>query len=119
VRSVTLNLPAESGVLVGNGGCVTMHSVRETTGSAPAVYRLWDSDSNQGQLLLTVGLASSASAVNSFAVHTLVFRTGLYYELVDGEIEGQVSAQLEHDCEEANNLWSKQMLLELAYNNEF
>jgi hypothetical protein len=43
---------------------------------------------------MSVALATSASAFNSIAVGNLAFRTGLYFELVSGALEGQVSVVL-------------------------
>ena len=97
---MTIDLPAASGVLVNYAGCLTVHSTRETSGTAAAVYRLWDGSTNEGTLLLPVSLAISESTRDDFYNHHIVFRTGLYYELVSGTIEGSVSVLVDHDCNE-------------------
>ena len=102
MRPITLNLPSSSDQLINTAGCLTVHATRETSGSAPAVYRLWDGTSAAGTLLLTVSLTASESTRDDFREHHLTFRTGLYYELVSGALEGQVSLLVEHRCDE---LW--------------
>jgi len=113
MRSMTLNLPGASGQLVNTGGCLTIHATRETTGSAAAVYRLWDGSSATGTLLLPVSLTSSESTRDDFRNHHLMFRTGLYFELVSGAIEGEVSVLVEHDC-----AWFIRQLVEQAMSHE-
>lgn len=97
---MTRTLPSASGQLLNTGGCLTVHSTRETTGSNTAVYRLWDGSNNAGQLLLTVSLGQSESTRDDFRDHHLVFKTGLYYELVSGTVEGAVGVLLNHSCED-------------------
>ena len=59
MQPITINLPAASHSLISGTGCVSVHATRETTGAAGAVYRIWDSDSASGTLLLTVSLAAN------------------------------------------------------------
>ena len=96
----TVNLPAASGILYNSDGCVVLHSTRETAGAA-AIYRLWDSDGNSGQLLLTVSLSANESTRDFFPRHYLAFHTGLYFELVSGALEGDVSFACDHRCRDA------------------
>lgn len=100
MQAVTINLPAASGMLLNEGGCLVVHSTRETTGSAAAVYRLWDSNNNSGKMLLTVSLSSGQSTRDDFMAHHLTIRTGLYYELVSGALEGSVAILGDHRCSE-------------------
>ena len=102
MRPLTLNIPSKSEQILNTGGCLTVHSTRETTGTTSAVYRLWDGTSAAGTLLLTVSLIAAESTRDDFREHHLTFRTGLYYELVSGSLEGQVSVLVEHQCDE---LW--------------
>lgn len=101
MEAVVVNLPATSGVIINTGGCLVLHSTRETSGSAAAIYRLWDSPSASGQLLLTVSLTISESTRDYFAPHILPFKTGLYFELVSGALEGDVSVLCDHRCHDA------------------
>lgn len=100
MRTVVVNLPATSGLLFNTGGCVVIHATRETAGAA-AVYRLWDSNNNTGQLLLTVSLSANESTRDFFPAHYLPFNTGLYFELVSGALEGDVSVGCDHRCADA------------------
>lgn len=99
MRSSTLTLPSASGVIINTGGCLVVHATRETTGTTAAVYRLWDGDNNAGQLILPVSLSSSESTRDDFYTHHLTFKSGLYYELVSGTVEGSVTVLTDHDCE--------------------
>jgi len=98
MRSAVVTLPAASGQIFNEGGCVVFHSTRETSGSAAAVYRLWDGTNNAGNLLLTVSLDASESTRDNVMKHMVPFNTGLYYELVSGAVEGEVSALTDHRC---------------------
>ena len=98
MKPITLNLPGQSGQLLNTGGCLTVHATRETTGTTAAVYRLWDGSSAAGQLLLPVSLRAAESTRDDFRDHHYVFKTGLYYQLVSGTIEGAVSVLVDHEC---------------------
>lgn len=98
MRALTVNFPPASGSILTTGGCLTVHASRETTGSAGAVYRLWDGSGPNGTLLLPISLTASESTRDDFYAHHLTFRVGLYYELVSGALEGQASVLVEHDC---------------------
>jgi hypothetical protein len=102
-----LNLPAASAVLVNNGGCLVFHATRETSGSASAVYKFWDGTNNQGTLLLPTSLQAAQSTRDNFTPHMMPFHTGLYFELVSGVVEGDVSVLTGHDC--------GQMLMEILH----
>jgi hypothetical protein len=97
VQSTKIELPSASGLLTNVAGLVLVHSVRETTGTTPAAYRLWDGPSPGGSLVLTVGLNAGASQTNSFGLGNLPFESGLYYELVSGQVEGQVTVAWSRD----------------------
>ena len=99
MRALTLNLPTASGQLLNTSGCLTVHATRETTGTTTAVYRLWDGSGTDGTLILPVALSAAESTRDDFTEHHLTFRTGLYYELVSGTLEGSVSVLVEHECE--------------------
>lgn len=99
MQPLTITLPAVSGQVLNYGGCLTVHATRETSGSAVATYRFWDGVNNKGQLILPVQLGASESTRDDFREHHITFKNGLYYELVDGAIEGTVSVLVEHECD--------------------
>lgn len=101
MEAISINLPAASGLLINASGCLVLHATRETTGSAAAVYRLWDSGNNSGQLLLPVSLSQGESTRDYIQAHHLTFKTSLYFELVSGAIEGMVSVLCDHRCHDA------------------
>lgn len=104
MRTISIVLPAESGLLINTSGCFVFHATRETTGSAAAVYRLWDGETSGERLLVPVSLSEGESTRDFFAAHIVKFETGLYYELVSGAVEGAVGVRVEHDCEQLENL---------------
>lgn len=110
MEAVSINFPSASGVLINTGGCLVVHAARETNGAASAVYRLWDSSTASGQLLLPISLAPQESTRDWFAPHTLTFKTGLYFELVSGHLEGDVSVLCDHRCHDAWHWQVEQML---------
>lgn len=112
MEAVTIELPTASGQLINTGGCLVLHATRETTGSAAAVYRLWDGSTNAGKLLLPVSLSSGESTRDYIHAHHLSFTTGLYYELVSGALEGAVSVLCDHRCHDAWAWAVNQALLE-------
>lgn len=75
-------LRAEPGIYCGA-------TIRETTGSAAAVVRIYDNASAaSGPLLETVGLAQGESvSVHHAGVWA---ESGLYVEVVSGDVEGSV-----------------------------
>ena len=101
MRNSVITLPAASKVLLNTGGCLVVHTTRETSGTTAAVYRLWDGVNNAGQLLLPVSLVAAESTRDDFHAHHLTFRTGLYFELVSGACEGSVAVLTDHDCHKA------------------
>lgn len=101
MRAISINLPSASELILNGSGCLVWHSSHETTGSAAAEYRLWDSDTNSGQLLIPVSLTSGESTRDYIQAHHLEFRTGLYFELVSGALEGMVSVLCDHRCVDA------------------
>lgn len=96
-------LPATSGQLVNTGGCLVMHATHETTGSAAAHYQLLDGTDSSGSLLVPVSLSADQSTRDMFPSHIIQFEVGLWYELVDGAVEGAVSIRTHHDCDECLN----------------
>jgi len=109
MRSVSITLSAASKVLINTAGCVVVHATRETAGST-AVYRLWDSDSAAGALLLPVSLVANESTRDDFQPHHLPFNTGLYFELVSGTLEGSVTVMCDHRCHDALHWAYEQMV---------
>jgi hypothetical protein len=114
MRATKLQLPSNSGPLTNQSGLVLVHNVRETSGSASAVYRLWDGTEPGGNLLLTIEVAAGASSLNSFALGNLPFETGLYFELVSGVLEGQVTVTFSRAPDEVVGVAGSKPLLTLA-----
>lgn len=96
-------LPAESGLLINTGGCLVMHATQETSGSAAAHYQLLDGIDANGSLLVPVSLSADQSTRDMFPSHIIQFEVGLFYNLVDGAVEGAVSVRTMHDCDQCLN----------------
>lgn len=103
MQSLTIVLPDASGQLVNTGGCLVFHASEETSGSAAAHYRLWDGTDTSGALIVPVSLSADQSTRDFFPAHIAMFRTGLYYELVDGAVEGAVGVRVDHNCDKVEN----------------
>lgn len=99
-RRVIIPLPAASGILTNESGCLLFYAARETSGAAAATLRLRDGSTGAGTLILPVGLLSAGSSSSGFQRCAIPFRQGLFYELVAGAIEGSVSVLLQHSCDE-------------------
>lgn len=103
MQSLTIQLPDVSGPLIGTSGCLVFHATEESSGSASAHYRLWDGADTTGSLLVPVSLSADQSTRDMFPSHIVPFKTGLYYELVDGAVEGSVGVRVDHDCDAIEN----------------
>ena len=86
--------------LVGGSGCVTWHSVYETSGAASASYGLFDSGVGAGQELAYVTLSSGESTRDFIGLHALPFLGGLYFKTETGSVGGSITAWVDHICEE-------------------
>lgn len=81
---------SQSGQLSYSPGQVVGYSIRETAG-ARAVVRIIDGAAGDStRLLLTISLAAGESARDWFRPDGIPFNTGLYIEVVSGQIEGSV-----------------------------
>lgn len=94
---IPLPTPLASGQLDFASGRVTWWGFRETTGTASAVFRLWDSSTNAGKLLVPFTLSPNESTRDVPGWHGLVYETGLFFELVSGTVEGALEVvNLDH-----------------------
>lgn len=89
VRSLVL--PSSSGQLINFAGAITYWSVRDTTSSSGSVLKLYDGTGTDGILVLDVSTTHGQSTSEYIHRGHLRFRSGLYYELVSGTIEGAVT----------------------------
>jgi hypothetical protein len=79
------------GALIPSAGAYAGHTLRETTGTAPAVIRLWDNASAaSGTLIATIALPTSTSSTVSIHGDGVWFASGMYAEIVTGACEGSV-----------------------------
>ena len=79
-----------AGKLLGNPGIYTGFALRETTGAAAAVVRLWDNTSAaSGQLLDTIQLPQGTDDRADY-VHGIWAVNGIFAEVVSGSVEGVV-----------------------------
>ena len=85
--------------LVGGSGCITWHSVYESTGTAAATVALYDQGTSSGQQLMYVTLSSGQSTRDFIGLHALPFLGGLYLDVVTGSIGGSITAWVDHECE--------------------
>ncbi|NUO44680.1 MAG: hypothetical protein HOV82_21930 [Streptomyces sp.] len=67
-------------------------SLREATGAAPGVVRIWDGRDNQGALLACINLGQGASETQWMAPGGVSFQHGCFVEIIAG---GGLSADVE------------------------
>ena len=70
-------------------------SLRESTGTSPAVVRVWDGRDNTGALVACVNLGQGASETQWMAPGGVSFQHGLFVEVIEGDglsvaVEGAV-----------------------------
>ena len=100
LAELTARQLAGSDPLVGGSGCVTWHSVYESTGSATASYELSDGAPGQNQQLMYVTLLAGQSTRDYIGLHCLPFITGLYFDKLTGSLGGTITAYVDHICED-------------------
>lgn len=77
--------------LVATGGAMYRgFSIRETTGSATAVVRVYDGAGAAGTLLDTVSLGAAESARELYGSCGIWASDGIYVDVVSGAVEGSV-----------------------------
>jgi hypothetical protein len=89
-RHIRVGSAGVTGALDNGSGRVIWWAFRETSGSATAAFRLWDSSTNAGALLLPVGLNASESVSDSSGPFGIPYRVGLYLEVLSGAFEGTI-----------------------------
>ena len=84
-----LPLPAASQAISGRAGRLMGWSVRETSGTATATFRLWNTTTASGVKVATVSLNAGESS-RDYLPAAVDCEGGLYFELVSGALEGSV-----------------------------
>lgn len=90
-------LPAASGLVYSGAGRVMGWTFRETGGVAAAHLRLWDSSSASGKLITPVSLSADQSTRDWLGPHGLALYQGVFFQLLDGAVEGSVWITTEPD----------------------
>ena len=89
-------LPANADAVTGDELTITGKGVyigfsfRETSGSATATIRVYDGTTAAGTLLDTIQLTAAESAREWYGPQGIRFTSGLYVDVVTGDIEGSV-----------------------------
>lgn len=89
-RSLPVKSGQASGQLIGPRAIVWGWNFTETTGAAVAAVRLWSGGGTGGTLLLSLKLASGASATQWTTGPGVLADGGVYLEVVAGSVEGAV-----------------------------
>ena len=100
MRPHTIRFPAVSGTLTNEAGCIGYFAVKESTGTAPATFVLWDSNGPAGYEILPITLQAGQSTSDRIGWHYQRFETGLYFQLVSGQVDGSCAVLLGHRCED-------------------
>jgi hypothetical protein len=103
-RILPIGSPAISGVVDGRAGHIVYWALRETSGTNPAMFRLWDGSNNQGSMIAPFSLDPGESIRENSGMHSLPYRVGLYLEILSGTIEGQITSVLWDDWPEQGGI---------------
>lgn len=77
-----------------NRPCLLMGwSVRESTGSAAAAFRIFSGTTTGGNMAASVALATSASSVFSTAEDGVFLDGGMFVDVLSGSFEGAIYAK--------------------------
>lgn len=79
-----------SGIVLAGPGVLRGYSLRETTGTAPAVFRIHGGLDAFAPVIAVVSLVAGESVRDWFGESGVRTRNGLYFELVTGTVEGSV-----------------------------
>lgn len=90
--ALPVNLPGVSGAVTAVDGVLLGFSAKETTGSAPAAFRL-RGGGVAGTVLSTVTLAGGESVRDWFGPSGIAAAGGVYFELVSGAVSGGVQTR--------------------------
>lgn len=82
-------LPAVDTVLSGRRGYLMGWSVRETSGTATATFRLWNTTTAQGVIVASVSLNAGESS-RDYLPAAVECEGGLYFDILSGALEGSV-----------------------------
>ena len=85
IAGVSVALPAPPAPVLYYRG----FSLRETTGLAVALVRLWDAASATGNIIDEISLAANESARENYPI-AKVAKTGVYIEVVSGAVAGSI-----------------------------
>lgn len=92
-----INAPGSSGSLVTGKLVYRGFSLRETSGSASALVRLFDNASAaSGTILDEISLTANQSARENYDSddYQIVATSGIYYQLVSGAVTGSIRYEL-------------------------
>jgi hypothetical protein len=109
VRPVPCTLPSASAGLITGSGYIVYWSVRDTTASTGSVFKLYDGNDTNGQLLLDVATVAGQSTSEYIGKRLLFYTKSLYYNLASGTIEGSVTV---HACDSQEEYY--RMMAELS-----
>lgn len=87
-QAMNLGQGGTGGQAITRSGFLLGWSVRETSGSAAAVVVLHDGTDNSGQMLANIALVSAGDSHESLAPPGVLFKAGLYAEVVSGAVKG-------------------------------
>lgn len=92
-RNITIPVTTADIPLYNLQGYVCRVSFRETTGTASAVFNIYDGSGTTGQLIACFQLPAGQSANFRYNPYDLPFDGGLYLNMVSGSIQGAVTIQ--------------------------
>lgn len=92
-KSLPLGDPAVSRLIAGGRGRVVRLSVRETSGTNPAAFDVYDGDGPTGTLIDSVSLSAGQSTRDYYRDWEYPFDGGLYLDVISGTFKGTYVVQ--------------------------
>ena len=109
MRPVACTIPAASGLLITGSGFIPYWSVRDTTDLTGSVFQIIDGNDSTGQILIDVSTTAGESTSEYIGKKMLFYSKSLYYNLISGAEEGEVTV---HACESSEEFYK--MMAELS-----
>lgn len=86
-----VTLDGDDQQLITGYGCVTYWSVRDTTVSSGSVFEIYDGNSDDSQLILSVSTSFGESTSEFIGPRSVPFERGLFFYVISGVLVGAVS----------------------------
>lgn len=99
-RTIAFPALAADKQLYNQGGMIRRTSFRETTGTTPAVFQLWDGTGVSGILLDPVTLGANESTRDQYKWDEYPIVGGIFAHVISGSVDVVIVITPEHECDD-------------------